>query len=115
MKKILSILTLAITLSSCSLTRGSIGHSVQTQVQLKEANFTIIGSFTGSASAESFMGIGINQTDLYNRARAELSSKGIPTGTSRALINLTTDVRNCWFLMFRSTTVYVSADVVEFK
>ena len=99
MKKLLSIAILAATLTSCSVTRGSLGHSIQTQVELRESNFKVIGSFTGVASAQCFFGIGVNQTDLYNRARADLSYKALPIGTSRALVNVTTDIQHSWYLL----------------
>ena len=102
-------------LVSCGTTKGIIGNSTSTQVILKENNFKVIESVTGEATCASFFGIGINQRNLYDQARRDMISKAKITGTSRAIINVTVDVRNTWLLMIvQQKTIYVSGEVIEF-
>jgi hypothetical protein len=48
MRKVFTVLVFATLLagfvSGCSMTRGNIGHSINTNVQLSEAKFKILGS-----------------------------------------------------------------------
>lgn len=100
--------------NGCSLTRGSIGHSIQTQVHLSSNNFKVVGSVTGDAMAASIFGIGVNQKNLTDQARRNMIEKANLAGTSKAIINVTTDVRSTWFLIWESKTIYVSGEIVEF-
>lgn len=104
----------SVMLTGCSMTRGYIGHSMQTEVQLSEANFDVVRSVTGQAQADYFFGIGPSEQDLLGQAKRDMVTKADLKG-SEALINVTTDIKNSWFLFWRGRTAYVSAEVVRFK
>jgi len=99
---------------SCKSTAGFISHSINTEVQLSQANYKVIGSVTGEATAKSVFGIGINQADLFNQARQDMIKKADLTGKSRAIINVTTDMKTRHGLFSVSKTVYISGEVIEF-
>ena len=123
MKKI-TLITMVISslfMGSCGSTAGYIGHSIDTRVVLSQANFKIIGSAMGASSASYILGIGPSEAKLYGMARTKLVKNANLTegDKSRAIINVTTDVKNkyVWFYLpwYYSKTVYVSADIVEFQ
>ena len=119
MKKNIIILTLAILTTGCSLMPGGyLGHTTNTQVVLSEANYKIIGSATGEASAMTVLGIGILSNPLYAEAKKQLMKKVSSQNLhnkSIALINFTSDeqIMHLGNLMMQKT-VYVSADIIEF-
>jgi len=100
--------------SGCSTSRGNLGHSITTNVQLSEANFKVLGSVTGEAKANHFLGIGPLDQDLYSQAKSDMLSKANLIGGPKAIINVSTDTKYSWFLIWRQRIVYVSADVIEF-
>jgi hypothetical protein len=53
------------------------GHEVQTQVQLNKANFDVIKSIEGEATANYFLGIGLSKENLIARAKKDMLNKGI--------------------------------------
>ncbi len=119
MKKVFTVLLFATLLagfvSGCSLTRGNIGHSITTNVQLSEANFKVLDSVTGEASADYILGIGPSDQDLLSQAKRDMLSKADLAGGSKAIINVTTDIKHSGFiLLWRQKKAYVSAEVIEF-
>ena len=110
----LVILLAGFMLTGCSITDGNIGHSVQTQVHLSQANFDILKSVTGEAKASYFFGIGPSLQNLVAQAKGDMIGKANLKGP-QALINFTTDVKYSGFFCFRSKTVYVSAEVIQFR
>ena len=102
-------------IAGCSATDGYIGHSIVTEVQLHQANYTIVKSVTGTATADYFFGIGPAEQDLMGQAKRDMLNKAQLRG-SQAVINVTTDSKLTIFaLIWREQTAYVSADVIEFK
>lgn len=115
--KIKNILTLSfatLTLCGCGSTTGSIGHSINTEVNLSQANFKVIASVTGEASATYILGIGFNQKNLTDQARRDMINKADLIGKSKAIINVTTDTRTRIGLFTVKKTVFVSGEVIEF-
>jgi hypothetical protein len=100
--------------TGCSATGGYIGNGTQTQVQLNKANFDVIKSVNGSATASYLFGIGFASEDLFARAKTDMLKKANLHG-SQALVNVTVDTVYSWFVIIRTKTVYMSADIVEFK
>lgn len=103
-------------LASCKpvLYMGSYGQVNQTQVVLSEANFKVLGSFTGSAT-ENKAAIGLkNKEGLVAQAKANLISKakmaGVELTGSRTLTNVSVDV----IQNSNKVMVTVSAEIVEF-
>ncbi|MFK7796650.1 MAG: DUF6567 family protein [Aureispira sp.] len=103
--------------SSCQLTTygGYIGQSVVTQVELSAANFKVLGSFTGTATAKKVV-LGIkDKTGVISAAKKDLienaKKAGVELTGARTLINLTTDV----IQNSNRITCTISAEVIEFQ
>jgi len=111
---IFGVLSIGMILSGCSLSTGYLGHSITTEVQLNQANFDVLGSVTGEASATYIFGIGPSKQHIVAMAQQDLVKKANLKG-SKALINVTTDIKNTWFLIGRQQKVYISAEIVQFK
>jgi hypothetical protein len=108
------VLGLITVFTGCSIRDGYMGHQVQTQVQLNKANFDVIKSIEGEATANYFLGIGLSKENLIARAKKDMLNKANLHG-SQALVNITTDIKSAWFLIGRKETIYMSANIVEFK
>ena len=124
MKKILIVCPFLLFFTSCGLIpSGYMGHSTNTQVILSEANYKIINTVKGQATATFILGIGPFNNRLYSRAKIDMLENANLAGggnKSRALINITTDEQIKYFILgyfplWFSKTVYMSADVIEFK
>ena len=122
-KKLLIIFSLLLLVNSCGfMPAGYLGHSTNTQVILSEANYKIINSVRGKATATFILGVGPSNDRLYSRAKKDMLENANLAGggnKSRALINITTDEQIKYFILFYfplwfSKTVYMSADVIEF-
>ncbi|WP_457743878.1 DUF6567 family protein [Sulfurimonas sp.] len=100
--------------TGCSATNGYMGHEVQTQVQLNKANFNVIKSVEGEASANYFLGMSPSDGNLIAQAKKDMLKKANLNG-AQALVNITTDVKSTGFLIWRQKKVYISANVIEFK
>lgn len=111
---LLSVFAICIMATGCSMTGGYIGHSIQTEVQLGQANFDVVKSITGEAQADYYFGIGPSQQDLLAQAERNMIAKAGLRG-SQALVNVTTDIKRTGFLIWSQKKVYVSAEVVQFK
>ena len=123
-KKSLIIFSLLLLVNNCGfMPQGYLGHSTNTQVILSEANYKIINSVRGDATATFILGVGPFNDRLYSRAKRDMLENANLAGggnKSRALINITTDEQIKYFILFYfplwfSKTVYMSADVIEFK
>ena len=123
-KKSLIICSLLLLVNNCGfMPEGYLGHSTNTQVILSEANYKIINSVRGDATATFILGVGPSNDRLYSRAKKDMLENANLAGggnKSRALINITTDKQIKYFIfgyfpLWFSKTVYMSADVIEFK
>jgi hypothetical protein len=110
----LGIFLIGIIMTGCSASSGHLGHSITTEVQLNQANFDVIGSVTGEASANYFLGFGPLQQNIIGQAKRDMINKAKLKG-SQALINVTTDTKMTWFILWRQQKYYVSAEIVQFK
>lgn len=79
-------------LTGYSTSGGYIGHAIQTQVQLNQANFDIIKSVKGVATASYLLEIGSSMQNITAQARKNMIKKA-DLNSSQALINITTDAR----------------------
>ena len=96
------------------MTSGYLGHSIQTEVQLNQANFDVIKSVTGEAEADYFFAITSNDESLFARAKRNMIKNANLKG-AQALVNVTTDVVITQSFFWREKKVIVSAEVVQFK
>ena len=111
---VLGALVIGIMTTACSTTVGYIGHGIQTEVHLSQANFDVIKSVTGEAQADYYFGIGPTNQNLLYQAKQDMSAKAGLKG-SQAFINVTTDITRKWFFFWREKKVVMSAEVVQFK
>ena len=122
-KKLLITFSILLLVNNCGfMPEGYLGHSTNTQVILSEANYKIINSVRGDATATFILGVGPSNDRLYSRAKKDMLENANLAGggnKSRALINIATDeqIRFVWFYIpfWFSKTVYITADVIEFK
>ena len=117
MKKITLISISLLLLSSCGMNWGYLPNYHHTEVVLDEANYTYVGSATGESSAINIFGIGpIGSQSLVQDAKADLLSQVDLYSGSRAIVNMVVDEKQSYFTLFYvKRTVYVSADIIEFK
>ena len=122
--KSLIIFSLLLLVNNCGfMPEGYLGHSTNTQVILSEANYKIINTVKGQATATFILGIGPFNNRLYSRAKIDMLENANLAGggnKSRALINITTDEQIKYFILvyfplWFTKTVYMSADIIEFK
>ena len=111
---IFSIFAIVVIVTGCSTTCGYIGHSIQTEVQLGQANFDVVKSVTGEAQADYYFGFGPSQQDLFAQAKRDMIGKANLKG-SQALVNITTDIKVSGFIFWCQKKAYVSAEIVQFK
>lgn len=118
MKKIyllLSVITLFLT-TSCkpTLYLGHYGQVNQTQVVLSNANFKVLGSFSGSAIAKKSTTSIKNKSGLIALAKINLlenaKNAGVELKGSRTLMNISTDI----IQNKNRVKVVVSAEIIEF-
>jgi hypothetical protein len=115
-KSLLFALGIVIVMSSCKPTAytGYIGQQANTQVELTQGNFNVLGSFTGVSTAKKAVLSIKNRTGLISDAKADLlknaRESGVELSGARTLINITTDiVQNTTRL-----TCTMSAEIIEF-
>jgi len=87
-----------------------------TQVQLSNANFTIVDKITGNSHASYVFFIGgLGEHQLYENAYSAMMSKADLTKGARAVCNVLTEEQVEGFIPFFWTrTITVSANVIEF-
>ena len=113
-----SLVAISLLLNSCGIHASQIINQNQnaTQVQLSGNNFKIIDKVSGTAEINYICLIGgMNRTQLYSKAYADLINNANMQNTSKALINLTTEehIGGVPFFYYKRT-ITVSANVIEF-
>lgn len=111
---VLAVVAVSIWSVGCSTTHGSIGHGIMTKVQLNQANFTIVRSVTGTATADYFFGIGPDEQDLLGLAKRDMIRQAKLKGP-QAIVNVTTDIQQTGALFGYQKKAFVSGEVVQFK
>lgn len=120
MNKISKITILAIILtlvSSCGVQKHNSINTNQssTTVELSRKNFKVIQKVTGSSTASYFIGFGgLHNKNLLELAKNEMYSNANLAGTSRAIINMTTEEHVSIVFFTVTKTVFVSGYVIEF-
>lgn len=116
MKKITFAIAIALFLVACKPTNyaGSYGQINQTQVVLSSANFKVLGSFHGTATAKKYKMSVKDQQGVISQARtnmlANAKAAGVELTGSRALVNVSVDVVD----NSNKLTATVTADIIEF-
>jgi hypothetical protein len=113
--KLITFFSLVLLLTSCRVTyKGYIGQNINTEIDLSNSNFNVLGSFTGSYSVKKTSFSVKNQGGIISEAKKNLienaKKEGVELKGSRALVNVTTDiVQNR-----RRITCTMSAEIIEF-
>jgi hypothetical protein len=122
MKKSIStiaVMIMMVVISSCGAGRAVMLNQNQssTQVHLKENNFKVISSVSGSAEAKYWVLIGgRKRQQMYNQAYAEMVKSAALIDGPRALVNLLTEEHVGGVPpFFIKRTITVSGHVVEFN
>lgn len=122
MKKSIStiaVMIMMVVISSCGAGRAIMRNQNQssTQVHLKEDNFKVISSVSGSAEAKYWVLIGgRKRQQMYNEAYAEMVKSAALIDGPRALVNLLTEEHVGGVPpFFLKRTITVSGHVVEFN
>lgn len=117
-KKIILTFSALILLASCgSLANhtGSMEQSSTTQITLSEANFKILGSFSGIASTKKSVPNIKNKLGLVSLAKQDLLANakkaGVEMTGSRAMIHITTDFTQ----NENRITCSMTAEIIEFQ
>lgn len=116
--KIILTFSMLILLASCSTMANHTGHmgqSSSTQVELSEANFKILGSFSGIASTKKSVPNIKNKLGLMSLAKQDLLANaqkaGVEMTGSRAMIHITTDFTQ----NENRITCSMTAEIIEFQ
>jgi hypothetical protein len=116
-RKYLSIIGLALILSSCGIHNGLTNNvnNHSTEVVLSKNNFKVLESVQGESQATYIFGIGgLSKNAMVSTARANMLSKANIVGGSKAIINETVEIKHSLFPFVRKYKVTVSGHVVEF-
>jgi hypothetical protein len=117
-KTLILLACVTLTLGSCGVNSGLINqvttYNNGTNVVLQEANYKVIGTFSGEASTNYFLGFG-GFTNLVSEAKKDLYQKAGLEGTSRAIINMSLEMQKDYYTaLFQERTVIVHGTVIEF-
>ncbi len=111
-------IALLLLLNSCGINSAMMVHQNQnsTQVHLTSNNYRVVEKVSGSAEVEYILLIGgMNRTQLYKSAYADMVNKTDLTAGSKALINIVTEDHIGGVPPFYyKRTITVSAHVIEF-
>ena len=106
----------ALLLSSCGIT----GHQVsnynvaQTQLQLSQKNFKVVGNVEGSSHATYVLGIGgISRRAIKENAIADMYRNANLTG-AQMVTNITTTVKRRFYLFWSQYDYIASGQIIEF-
>ena len=116
MKKLYFSIIVVGLLTSCKVStyQGNYGQVNQTQVLLSGANFKVLGSFKGIATAKKLKMTIRDMEGLVSTAKTNLltnaKSAGVDLTGSRTLVNVCVDV----IQNRKMVTVTVSAEIIEF-
>ncbi len=117
--KILSIVFLtSILMTSCGIHSAKVGNinNNTTNVELSKKNFKVIDRVSGKSTATYVLGIGgLSNKALIEKAKTKMLENANLTGSSKAIINVTTESHTTLVVpFFYQKTVTVSAHIIEF-
>ncbi len=117
--KILSIIFLtSFLLTSCGIHSGMVANlnNTTTNVDLNKNNFKVIEKVSGNSTATYVFGIGgLSKKALIEKAKVKMLENANLIGSSKAIINLTTESHmTIVYPFFLRRTITVSGHIVEF-
>jgi len=109
-KTIVILIGFAFILSSCAINSGLTTNlnNLTTEVVLSKKNFKVIDIVQGKSQAMHIFGIGgLSKSAMIAEAKADMVSKANIIGSSRAIINETTEIQYSYFPIVRLYRVTV--------
>lgn len=105
-------------MTSCGIHSAMVGNinNNTTNVELSKKNFKVIDRVSGQSTATYVFGIGgLSNKALIEKAKTKMLENANLTGSSKAIINVTTESHNTLVVPFLyQKTVTVSAHIIEF-
>lgn len=117
LRQIILLSMLSVSILSCKTTSfvSTVGNINTTKISLSEANFKVLGSYTGTATTKKKLANIKNNEGLVAAAKADLLKKAekdgvVLTGGARSLSNIVIDVVE----NSDRVTCTISAEIIEF-
>lgn len=104
--------------ASCGMNSNLVNHFTTygngTMVELKEANYRVVGQVTGQASDIYVLSFGGFKANLVEQAKQDMLKKAEMDGKARAVVNVGMERHLGNYLLARKLTVTMTGTVVEF-
>ena len=117
-KALVIVITTTLLFSSCGSNSNLINqftvYGNGTMVELREANYTVVGSVSGVSSDMYILNFGGYKANLVEQAKRDMITKAELNGTSRAIINIGLERHNANYILARKLTVTMTGTVIEF-
>lgn len=111
MKNLLLFSLIALLTSSCAFHAGMMTGNAS----ISDNNFRVVKIIDGQASTTHILGIGgLSKSALVLEAKRDML-KNYPLMKGQAIANVTVDFKRTYILLYMTTEVTVSADVIDFN
>ena len=115
---IISLLIAIISLSGCGINSGLVNqysaNVANSNVVLQKKNFKVIGTVSGNASDKFIFGIGGKTPNLVAKAKQNMIESAKLDGTSKVIINVSTEEYCKLIFVYVKRTITVHGTVIEF-
>jgi len=105
-------------LSGCGVNSGLVNqysvNGANTNVILQKKNFKVIGTVSGESSDSYLFFIGGHKQNLVAKAKQNMIESAKLDGTSKALINLTTEEHDVFKFVYIKRIITIHGTVIEF-
>jgi hypothetical protein len=105
-------------LSGCGVNSGLVNqysvNGANTDVILQKKNFKVIGTVTGESADSYLFFIGGHKQNLVARAKQNMIESAKLDGTSKAIINVTTEEHDVFKFVYIKRVITVHGTVIEF-
>jgi len=105
-------------LSGCGINSGLVNqysvNGANTNVILQKKNFKVIGTVSGESSDSYLFFIGGHKQNLVAKAKQNMIESAKLDGTSKALINLTTEEHDVFKFVYIKRIITIHGTVIEF-
>ena len=105
-------------LSGCGINSGLVNqysvNGANTNVILQKKNFKVIGTVSGESSDSYLFFIGGHKQNLIAKAKQNMIESAKLDGTSKALINVTTEEHDVFKFVYIKRIITIHGTVIEF-
>ena len=105
-------------LSGCGINSGLVNqysvNGANTNVILQKKNFKVIGTVSGESSDSYLFFIGGHKQNLVAKAKQNMIESAKLDGTSKALINVTTEEHDVFKFVYIKRIITIHGTVIEF-